>query len=148
MAADNLFDLKIITPDRVFYSGKASFLELNTVEGEIGIYKNHIPMTTVLEPGIATITEEGGNKKEAALHTGFMEILGDRITILAEIAEWPDEIDRNRAQEAKIRAERRLQNDKSNINITRAELALHKALVRIELAKGSSTAHRIYGNLR
>ena len=115
MAADNLFDLKIITPDRVFYSGKASFLELNTVEGEIGIYKNHIPMTTVLEPGIATITEEGGNKKEAALHTGFMEILGDRITILAEIAEWPDEIDRNRAQEAKIRAERRLQNDKSNI---------------------------------
>lgn len=134
MAADNLFDLKIITPDRVFYSGKASFLELNTVEGEIGIYKNHIPMTAVLEPGIATITEEGGNKKEAALHTGFMEILGDRITILAEIAEWPDEIDRNRAQEAKIRAERRLQNDKSNINITRAELALHKALVRIELA--------------
>ena len=134
MAADNLFDLKIITPDRVYYSGKASFLELNTVEGEIGIYKNHIPMTTVLEPGIATITEEGGNKKEAALHTGFMEILGDRITILAEIAEWPDEIDRNRAQEAKIRAERRLQNDKSNINITRAELALHKALVRIELA--------------
>ena len=134
MAADNLFDLKIITPDRVFYSGKASFLELNTVEGEIGIYKNHIPMITVLEPGIATITEEGGNKKEAALHTGFMEILGDRITILAEIAEWPDEIDRNRAQEAKIRAERRLQNDKSNINITRAELALHKALVRIELA--------------
>ena len=134
MAADNLFDLKIITPDRVFYSGKASFLELNTVEGEIGIYKNHIPMTTVLEPGIATITEEGGNKKEAALHTGFMEILGDRITILAEIAEWPDEIDRNRAQEAKIRAERRLQNDKSNINITRAELALHKALGRIELA--------------
>lgn len=134
MAADNLFDLKIITPDRVFYSGKASFLELNTVEGEIGIYKNHIPMTTVLEPGIATITEEGGNKKEAALHTGFMEILGDRITILAEIAEWPDEIDRNRAQESKIRAERRLQNDKSNINITRAELALHKALVRIELA--------------
>ena len=134
MAADNLFDLKIITPDRVFYSGKASVLELNTVEGGIGIYKNHIPMTTVLEPGIATITEEGGNKKEAALHTGFMEILGDRITILAEIAEWPDEIDRNRAQEAKIRAERRLQNDKSNINITRAELALHKALVRIELA--------------
>ena len=134
MAADNLIDLKIITPDRVFYSVKASFLELNTVEGGIGIYKNHIPMTTVLEPGIATITEEGGNKKEAALHTGFMEILGDRITILAEIAEWPDEIDRNRAQEAKIRAERRLQNDKPNVNITRAELALHKALVRIELA--------------
>lgn len=133
MAADNLFDLEIITPDRVFYTGKAKMLELNTVEGEIGIYKNHIPLTTVLEPGIAIITEEDG-KKEAALHAGFMEILGDKITILAEVAEWPDEIDVRRAEEAKIRAERRLQTNDSNLNMTRAELALHKALVRMELA--------------
>ena len=133
MAADNLFDLKIITPDRVFYSGKASFLELNTVEGGIGIYKNHIPMTTVLEPGIATITEEGGNKKEAALHTGFMEILGDRITILAEIAEWPDEIDVHRAEEAKLRAERRIGSGEKQVDMVRAELALKKALTRINL---------------
>ena len=135
MAADNLFDLKIITPDRVFYSGKASFLELNTVEGEIGIYKNHIPMTTVLEPGIATITEEGGNKKEAALHTGFMEILGDRITILAEIAEWPDEIDEKRAQKARERAERRLQHADDRINIARAEHALKKSIIRLGLSQ-------------
>lgn len=133
MAADNLFDLKIITPDRVFYSGKASFLELNTVEGEIGIYKNHIPMTTVLEPGIATITEEGGNKKEAALHTGFMEILGDRITILAEIAEWPDEIDFKRAEEARVRAERRLAEHNPELDTLRAEMALKRALVRLGL---------------
>ena len=133
MAADNLFDLKIITPDRVFYSGKASFLELNTVEGGIGIYKNHIPMTTVLEPGIATITEEGGNKKEAALHTGFMEILGDRITILAEIAEWPDEIDEKRAEAAKERAEARIAAKAADTDMLRAEFALRKALVRIEV---------------
>ena len=133
MAADNLFDLKIITPDRVFYSGKASFLELNTVEGGIGIYKNHIPMTTVLEPGIATITEEGGNKKEAALHTGFMEILGDRITILAEIAEWPDEIDFSRAEEARSRAERRLASHEADLDAARAEAALKRAMVRLKL---------------
>ena len=133
MAADNLFDLKIITPDRVFYSGKASFLELNTVEGGIGIYKNHIPMTTVLEPGIATITEEGGNKKEAALHTGFMEILGDRITILAEIAEWPDEIDFERAEEARSRAERRLASHEADLDAARAEAALKRAMVRLKL---------------
>ena len=133
MAADNLFDLKIITPDRVFYSGKASFLELNTVEGGIGIYKNHIPMTTVLEPGIATITEEGGNKKEAALHTGFMEILGDRITILAEIAEWPDEIDFARAEEARSRAERRLASHEADLDAARAEAALKRAMVRLKL---------------
>lgn len=133
MAADNLFELEIITPDRVFYSGMAKMLELNTVEGEIGIYKNHIPLTTVIEPGIATITEEDG-KREAAIHTGFMEILGDKVTIMAEIAEWPDEIDIRRAEEAKVRAERRLVTNDANMNLTRAEMALHKALVRIELA--------------
>lgn len=133
MAADNLFELEIITPDRVFYNGKAQMLELNTVSGQIGIYKNHIPLTTVLEPGIAVITEKNG-KKEAALHTGFVEILGDRITVLAEVAEWPDEIDLHRAEEARVRAERRLATNDSNMNLTRAELALHRALVRLELA--------------
>lgn len=133
MSADNLFELEIVTPDRIFYTGKAKMLELNTVEGEIGVYKNHIPLTTVIEPGIATITEEDG-VKEAAVHAGFMEILGDKITILAEVAEWPDEIDARRAEEAKIRAERRLSTNDSNMNLTRAEMALHKALVRLELA--------------
>lgn len=137
MAAENLFDLEIITPDRVFYSGKAKMLELNTVEGEIGVYKNHIPLTTILVPGIATITEEDG-KKEAALHAGFMEILGDRITILAEVAEWPDEIDLGRAEEAKIRAERRLASHDANLNLARAELALRRALVRMELSGHTS----------
>ena len=86
--------------------------------------RRHIPMTM----------EDWASKLDAFLQFNDAEILQDKVTFLAEIAEWPDEIDRNRAQEAKIRAERRLQNDKSNINITRAELALHKALVRIELA--------------
>ena len=90
-------------------------------------------MTTVLEPGIATITEEGGNKKEAALHTGFMEILGDRITILAEIAEWPDEIDEKRAEAAKERAEARIAAKAADTDMLRAEFALRKALVRIEV---------------
>ena len=133
MADDRIFSVEIITPDRIFYQGEAEMIEFTTVNGEIGVYKNHIPLTTVLAPGIVTITGPEG-KKEAAVHSGFAEILQDKVTFLAEIAEWPDEIDRNRAQEAKIRAERRLQNDKSNVNITRAELALHKALVRIELA--------------
>ena len=127
------FEVEIITPERIFYTGEATMIEFNTTEGEIGVYPDHIPLTTVLAPGVVTITN-GEDVKEAAVHAGFAEILGDKVTLLAEIAEWPDEIDRNRAQEAKIRAERRLQNDKSNVNITRAELALHKALVRIELA--------------
>lgn len=132
MAADNLFELEIITPDRVFYTGQAKMLELNTINGQVGIYKHHVPLTTILEPGIVTITEADGIKK-AAIHAGFMEILGEKITVLAEVAEWPDEIDRHRAEEAKIRAERRLSTNDANMNLTRAEMALHKALVRLEL---------------
>lgn len=90
-------------------------------------------MTFLLVPGIVTITEEGG-QREAAIHSGFMEVLQDKVTILAEIAEWPDEIDKNRAEEAKVRAERRLQTKDPMVNLNRAEMALRKATVRLELA--------------
>ncbi len=133
MADDKYFDLEIITPDRVFWSGKASMLELNTTEGQVGIYKKHIPMTMILEPGIVTIHQEGENK-EAAVHAGFIEILPDKITVMAEVAEWPDEIDLNRAKEAELRAQRRIQAHDPRIDMSRAELALKKAIVRIELA--------------
>ncbi|MDO5422090.1 MAG: ATP synthase F1 subunit epsilon [Eubacteriales bacterium] len=133
MADDKFFDLKIITPNRIFYEGKASMIELNTSEGQIGVYKKHIPLTTIIQPGVAVITE-GDTKREAALHAGFMEITQEKVTILAEVAEWPEEIDRNRAEEARVRAERRMQMRDPNINLARAEMALRKALIRLELA--------------
>ena len=57
MADSNLFTLKIITPDRVFYEGEVSMVEFNTTEGEIGVLKGHIPLTVIVSPGILTITE-------------------------------------------------------------------------------------------
>ncbi len=134
MADDKYFDLEIITPDRVFWKGQASMLELNTSEGQVGIYKRHIPMTMILAPGIMTIHLEGENK-EAAVHAGFIEILPDKISVMAEIAEWPEEIDENRAKEAELRAERRLQAHDPRIDTSRAEVALKKAMVRQQLAK-------------
>ena len=134
MADDRNFDLEIITPDRVFWKGKAFMLELNTSEGQVGIYKRHIPMTMILEPGIVTIHLDG-EKKEAAVHAGFIEVLPEKITVMAEIAEWPDEIDANRAIEAQERAQRRLQAHDPKIDISRAEIALKKSIVRQELAK-------------
>lgn len=124
------FQLQIITPDRVFYEGEASMVEFTSVDGEMGVYKHHIPLTTVLAPGVVTITEENG-KKDAAIHAGFVQILGDKVTFLAEIAEWPDEIDIARAQAAKARAEERLRNHSAEIDMARAEIALKKALVRL-----------------
>ena len=77
MADDRIFSVEIITPDRIFYQGEAEMIEFTTVNGEIGVYKNHIPLTTVLAPGIVTITGPEG-KKEAAVHSGFAEILQQR----------------------------------------------------------------------
>lgn len=132
MADDKYFSLEIISPERTFYKGEASFVELTTSEGEVGIYKNHVPMTNVIVPGIVTIHEADG-VKEAAVHSGFMVILQDSIKIMAEVAEWPDEIDENRANEARIRAERRLKEGGSGVDMLRAEAALKRSLTRLHL---------------
>lgn len=134
MADDRNFLLKIITPDRVFFEEEASMVEFNTTEGEIGVYKNHVPMTVIIKPGILTITQEDG-VKEAALHAGFVEILQDTVTILAEIIEWPEEIDADRAQAAKARAEERLRSKTLETDVARAETALLRAMARIQVLK-------------
>lgn len=128
------FTVEIITPDRVFYTGTATMIEFNTEAGAIGVYPRHIPLTTVIRPGVVTIHEEDGDKK-AAIHAGFAEILPDKVSLLAEIAEWGDEIDLERAEEAKKRAEERIAQKDANIDLQRAEIALKKALVRLEAAK-------------
>lgn len=136
MADENrIFDVEIITPDRVFYTGDATMIEFNTTAGEIGVYKRHIPLTTVLAPGIVKIHKEGAEDVIAAVHSGFAEILPEKVTLLAEIAEWPNEIDKDRAQAALNRAQERLTNRTEAIDVKRAEFALRKALVRIDIAK-------------
>lgn len=134
MAENNEMTVKIITPDRVFYENVATMVEFNTTEGEIGIYKGHIPMTVIIAPGILRITNDDG-EKEAALHAGFAEILPEGITILAEIIEWPQEIDINRAEQAKERAEERIRTKTDDTDTVRAEVALKRAITRIEVLK-------------
>ena len=126
------FTLKIISPDREFYTGEVEMIELRTSEGEIGVYKGHIPLTAVIAPGVLRIHESGNNIKTAALISGFIEILPDEVSILAEDVQWPDEIDEARAQEARVRAERRIAEKDSATNMNRAELALKRSIARIE----------------
>ena len=133
--ADKKFRLEIIAPDRVFYSDDVDMVEYNTSEGEVGIYANHIPMTQIIAQGELIITESESSKKHAALHTGFVEVEGDKVTILTEAVEWPEDIDIKRAEEAKIRAERRLTSTSGEADILRAELALKRALLRLSMAK-------------
>lgn len=134
MADKNGFSLRIITPDRVFYENRVDMVEFNTTEGEIGVLPGHIPMTVIVKPGILYISEpEAG--KQAALHAGFAEILPERVTILAEVIEWPEEIDEARAVAAKERAEERLQDKAPDTDIARAETALQRAIARIQVLK-------------
>jgi F-type H+-transporting ATPase subunit epsilon len=134
MADDRNFTLKIITPDRVFYEEPVSMVEFNTIEGEVGIYKDHLPMTMIIAPGILTITQ-GEKVSEAALHAGFAEVLQDQVTILAEIIEWPSEIDLERAEDAKSRAEERIKEHAPGTDMKRAEMSLRRAVARIEAVK-------------
>ena len=130
----NLFQLEIITPERIFYRGEASRIEFTAEDGDIGVLPGHIPLTTVIAPGILTITEPEG-VKQAALMAGFAEILPDKVTILAETVEWPEEIDPERAEAAKKRAEERIHNHAADIDVARAEIALKRALVRLNVGR-------------
>ena len=126
----DMFKLQVVTPDKEFYAGEVSMVELTTTEGQIGVYASHIPMTAIVSPGILKI-HEGTQVKKAALHAGFIEVLPQEITIMAEVVEWPDEIDIKRADEARIRAERRLKDHNAEIDVLRAKMALRRALTRL-----------------
>ena len=97
-----IFKVEIITPDRIFYEGEAEFLEFSTTAGDVGIYAKHIPMTTVLAPG-AVIIHKDDDEVVAAVHSGFAEILGDKVTLLAEIPpSLPQKTDTRRANGASV----------------------------------------------
>lgn len=129
MADNNMFELKIISPEEMFYEGEGSFLEFVSVEGEMGVYKEHIPLTTILEPCVMKI-HRGDEVKKLAVHGGFIEIQKQKITVLAENAEWPHHIDVERAKRAETRARERLEKKEAGMDIARAEAALKRALAR------------------
>ncbi|MDD6334316.1 MAG: ATP synthase F1 subunit epsilon [Clostridia bacterium] len=133
MADSKTIKLLVNTPDRVFYHDDATFVELSTSEGDIGVYPDHIPLTAVVVPSVLTI-HQGNEIKKAAIHGGIVEILKDKITILAEVAEWSDEIDVERANEARLRAEKRLASKDADLDMVRAEAALKRSLARINAA--------------
>ena len=130
--AESSMKVRIICPERIFYEGEVTMLELTTTEGAIGVCPGHIPLTAVLAPGILKIHETGGKVREAALMSGFLEILPAEVRVLAEVVEWPEEIDVKRAEEAKIRSERHLAD--KNWDHARAMAQLRRSLVRMEVA--------------
>ncbi|GMQ57697.1 F0F1 ATP synthase subunit epsilon [Vallitalea sediminicola] len=132
--ANNKFLLQVVTPERIFYEDDVDRVEFKTSEGDIGIYANHIPLTTPVVSGMMIIKNDSKEEK-AAIHKGFVEVTPEKVTILTDAAEWPHEIDAKRAEEAKIRAERRLTAEKAELNEIRTKAALARSVVRIEVSK-------------
>ena len=128
--ADGKMRLKVIAPERIFYEGDVDFVEFRTTEGNRGVYPGHVSEVCIVAPG-ELIIHENGNEHVAALHSGFLEIKPEEIRILAEVIEWPEEIDIERAKRAKQRAERQIARYDSNMNLMRAEMALQRSLLRI-----------------
>jgi len=124
--------LEIVTPEKKVYSKEASMVIAKGSEGELGILPNHIPFVTTLR--IAPIRVKIGNDEEViAVNGGIMEVRKDKIVILAESAELPGDIDVERAKASKERAERRLQAKLEDIDFRRAEMALQRAINRLDV---------------
>lgn len=126
------FLLEVVTPERKVYAQDVNMIVVKGVNGELGILPNHIPLVSPLK--IAPIAVKIGNKTEyIAVNGGFMEVRKDKVVILAESAEMPATIDVDRARAAKERAEKRLaEAKKDEIDFRRAELALQRAMNRID----------------
>ena len=131
--AENKIALKVITPNRQMFNGEADMVIMRTASGDVGIMHGHQPMVTVLDYGVMRIQNEGEEDKNAAVFGGFAQIDKEGITVLTDIAEWSDEIDLERAEQARKRAEERLSKKANDLDVLRAELALKRALVRIGL---------------
>ncbi|WP_054951193.1 F0F1 ATP synthase subunit epsilon [Numidum massiliense] len=124
----------VVTPDHKVFSEQAEMVVAEAAEGEIGILPGHTPFVSTLKIGPVRI-KMAEHEQIAAVSGGFIEVHNDHVTILAETAELPGDIDLERARAAKERAERRLERVRDDeIDFRRAELALHRAMNRINVA--------------
>ncbi|MBY0085056.1 F0F1 ATP synthase subunit epsilon [Brevibacillus sp. M2.1A] len=127
--------VEVVTPERVVYSGQAEMVIARGLQGEIGIMPNHMPLVTPLKTAPVRIKTEGDKEVKMAVSGGFMEVRGDKVTILAETAELPGDIDVERAKAAKERAEKRLAEKYAELDVKRAERALQRAMARLDVSK-------------
>lgn len=128
------FYLEIITPTKQFYTGPAQALILPAVDGQMGVYANHEPVVTAIEPG-QLYYQVDEDWQHVVVGAGFAEIKPDYAILLVSTAERPEEIDFNRAQEAKKRAEERLRQKQSIHEYYHSKAALARAMARLKTRK-------------
>src|SRR5262249_2228461 len=132
MAADSL-QLVLVTPERQLLSEAVTEAQLPGADGYLGVLPGHAPLITELGIGELTYRTTGGQSGLLAVIRGFAEVLPDRISLLAEVAERAEDIDLQRAQEAMKRAQELIAKGGENVDWDRASAALQRALVRIQV---------------
>lgn len=126
------FMLEVITPERNFFSGEAECVIFKSVDGEMGVLPMHAPTVTAVNVGPLKIKADG-KWIEAVVTDGFAKIMPDKVVIMTDTAEYPEEIDVNRAKAAKQRAEERLQKQLSQLEYMRSKTALARAMARLKV---------------
>ena len=126
--------LEIITAERQVYGEEVDMVIAPGIDGQLGILPHHAPLMTVLQPGEITI-RKGGSDDYLAVTGGFLEVLGNRVSILADAAERSDEIDEERAQEAMRRAQETITGQPAEMELGRAVASMRRAQMRLDLVR-------------
>ncbi|AKX95235.1 ATP synthase epsilon chain [Moorella thermoacetica] len=127
-------NLEIITPERVVLQAEAASVIAPGIQGYLGVLPEHAPLITPLQAGVVTCRRRERAEERVAVSGGFLEAGPDRVIILADTAERLEEIDVERARQARERAERRLRERPPGLDVARAEAALRRAVARLKAA--------------
>ena len=134
--------LDIVTAERIVYSEDVDAVIAPGVEGQLGILPHHAPLMTILQAGELRV-HRGDMEDTLAISGGFIEVRPDRVIVLADSAERAEEIDTERAEAAKARAEKRLAERGADLDTARSEAALRRAVARLQVAEKVKTRRRL-----
>lgn len=125
--------LEIVTAERVVYSEEVDMLVAPGVDGELGILPRHAPLLTVLKPGEIRVTRDG-DVSYLAVSGGFLEVMSNTVTILADTAEQAEEINAERAEAALARAQERIESSASDMDLQMAMASMRRSQARLAVA--------------
>ena len=128
------FQLEIVTAERLVYSEEVSVLVAPGMSGELAVLPHHSPLLTVLKPGEIRVVKDG-DESFVAVSGGFMEVMGDKVTILADTAERVEEIDLERAEEALRQAQERIASAAVEEDLERALASIRRSQARLKVAR-------------
>ena len=133
--SDNRISLDIVTPEKNVFSADVYSFHIPTTSGSIGVYPKHAALVTGLDVGELAIDDGNGNREILFIGGGFLEVAQNKAVVLAKCSERSCDIDVERAERAKARAEKRLAEQSEDLDTARAELALKRAIQRIKIAQ-------------